>query len=59
MRFERDRLLLRIVSDVIRDDTELFKQFMDNDDFKRWMTGVVFELAYDQAGQASPPALQP
>jgi hypothetical protein len=23
---------------VIRDDTELFKQFMDNEELKRWMT---------------------
>ena len=29
----------------MKDDTELFKQFMDNEDFKRWMTAHVFELA--------------
>ena len=32
---------------VMRDDTELFKQFMDNDSFKRWMTDTVFSLAYE------------
>jgi len=31
---------------VIKDDTELFKQFMDNDGFKRWMTDTVFDLTY-------------
>ena len=31
-----------------RDDTELFKQFMDNADFKRWMTDAVFRLACDR-----------
>ena len=30
--------------------TELFKQFMDNDSFKRWMTDTVFSLAYEPAG---------
>ena len=34
---------------VMRDDTELFKQFMDNDSFKRWMTDTVFDLAYEPA----------
>ena len=32
---------------VMRDDTELFelfKQFMDNDSFKCWMTDTVFSL---------------
>jgi len=32
--------------------TELFKQFRDNESFKRWMTDTVFGLTYDrlQAG---------
>ncbi len=34
---------------VMRDDIELFKQFMDNDSFKRWMTDTVFSLAYEPA----------
>ena len=34
---------------VMRDDTELFKQFMDNASFKRWMTDTVFSLAYEPA----------
>ena len=29
---------------------ELFRQFMDNASFKRWMTDRVFELACEQAG---------
>ena len=32
---------------IMKDDTELFKQFMDNQDFKRWLGDRVFELAYD------------
>ena len=33
---------------LMKDDTALFKQFMDNPGFKRWMTDTVFGLAYDQ-----------
>jgi len=31
---------------VLRDDTELFRQFMDNESFRRWMTDTVFSLTY-------------
>ena len=34
----------------MKDDTELFKQFMDNEGFKRWMTDTVFGLTYGQTG---------
>ena len=44
-RIEHDKALARIVSGMVNDDAELFKQFMDNPDFKRWMTTVVFEGA--------------
>ena len=37
---------------VLKDDTELFKQFMDNEGFQRWMKDTVFDLTYDQP---SPP----
>ena len=48
-RIEHDRALLRVMTSVMRDDTELFKQFMDNDSFKRWLTDTVFSLAYEPA----------
>ena len=47
-RIEHDKVLARIVTGMVKDDAELFKQFMDNDDFKRWMTARVFELACAQ-----------
>ena len=46
-RIEHDQALLRVMTAVMRDDTELFKQFMDNASFKRWMTDTVFDLAYE------------
>jgi len=47
-RIEHDRALVRVMTSVMKDDTELFKQFMDNEGFKRWMTDTVFGLTYDQ-----------
>ncbi len=49
-RIEHDKALLRVMTSVMKDDTELFKQFMDNQSFKRWLTETVFGLAYEQAG---------
>ena len=48
-RIEHDRALLRVMTAVMRDDTELFKQFMDNEGFQRWMSDTVFGLAYDRS----------
>ncbi len=47
-RIEHDKALKRVMTDVLKDDTELFKQFMDNEGFRRWMTDTVFGLTYDQ-----------
>ena len=47
-RIEHDKALERVVMAVMKDDTELFKQFMDNASFKRWMTDTVFTLAYEE-----------
>ena len=41
-RIESDKALSRVMTEVMRDDAELFKQFMDNDGFKRWMQDRVF-----------------
>ena len=49
-RIEHDRALLRVMTSMMKDDNQLFKQFMDNDGFKRWMTDTVFGLASEQAG---------
>lgn len=34
---------------AVKDDTELFKQFMDNESFRRWLTDTVSGLTYDAA----------
>ncbi len=53
-RIEHDKALSRVMTAVLKDDTELFKQFMDNESFKRWLTDTVFRLTYDNRPGASP-----
>jgi type I restriction enzyme, R subunit len=48
-RIEHDKALLRVMTALLKDDTELFKQFSDNDSFRRWLTDTVFTLTYEQA----------
>ena len=51
-RIEHDKALLRVMTSMMKDDNELFKQFMDNDGFQRWLTDTVFGLAYEQKNAA-------
>ena len=46
-RIEHDRALRRVMTAIMKDDTELFKQFHDDRDFRRWLGDVVFEMAYE------------
>ncbi|HEX8755159.1 MAG TPA: type I restriction endonuclease subunit R [Steroidobacteraceae bacterium] len=52
-RIEHDKALLRVMTAYMKDDTELFKQFVDNDSFKRWMADTVFRLTYEQKQSGS------
>jgi type I restriction enzyme R subunit len=45
-RIEHDKALGRVMTALLKDDTELFKQFMDNESFRRWLTDTVFGLTY-------------
>jgi type I restriction enzyme R subunit len=47
-RIEHDKALARVMTAVLKDDTELFKQFMDNESFRRWLTDTVFGITYKQ-----------
>ena len=48
-RIEHDKALGRVMTANMQDDGELFKQFQDNEGFKRWMTDTVFGLTYGRA----------
>ena len=56
-RIEHDRALRQAMTSVMKDDTQLFKQFMDDAGFKRQMTDLVFALASKQAAQPDAPRL--
>jgi len=45
-RIEHDKALVRVMTTVLKDDTELFKQFSDNEFFRKWVTDTVFALTY-------------
>jgi type I restriction enzyme R subunit len=51
-RIEHDKALKRVMTAVLKDDAELYKQFSDNPDFKRWLTDTVFSMTYDKADAA-------
>jgi type I restriction enzyme R subunit len=49
-RIEHDKALVRVMTALLKDDTELFKQFSDNESFRRWLNDTVFALTYSEAG---------
>jgi type I restriction enzyme R subunit len=49
-RIEHDKALQRVMNAVLKDDTELFRQFSDNESFRRWLADTVFGLTYEEAG---------
>lgn len=51
-RIEHDATLQRVMIDLLADHTELFKQFSDNQSFKKWLGDTIFGVTYQQqAGQ--------
>ena len=46
-RFEHDKALGRVMVGLLKDDTELFKQFSDNSSFKKWLCDLMFGLTYN------------
>lgn len=51
-RIEHDKALSRVMNAVLKDDTELFKQFVDNESFRRWLSDTVFGMTYDRPASA-------
>nr|WP_260273049.1 hypothetical protein [Propionibacterium freudenreichii] len=45
-RVESDRALGQVMLRLISDDTQLFKEFQDNESFKRWLAAAVFNATY-------------
>ena len=52
-RVEHDKALERAMTELLADHTELFKQFSDNDSFRRWLSEMVFTMTYRKAAALS------
>ena len=48
-RIEHDKALGRAMTELLADHTELFKQFSDNESFRRWLSEMVFAETYHRA----------
>jgi type I restriction enzyme R subunit len=46
-RIEHDKALQRVMDAIMTDDTELYRQFSDNETFKRWLSDTVFGMTYE------------
>jgi len=46
-RIELDAALMRVIGPLLKDDTEFYKQFVQNESFKRFVTDMVHELTQD------------
>jgi type I restriction enzyme R subunit len=47
-RIEHDKALARVMTAVLKDNTQLFKQFSDNESFKKWLSDSIFAVTYEE-----------
>ncbi len=57
-RVESDKATERAVLGMVRDNTQLFKLFADNPDFRRWLADTAFRLAYEATDGGARAALR-
>jgi len=50
-RLEHDRALEKVVIEMLSDHTELFKQFSDNPEFKKWLADTIFGVTYEEGNR--------
>lgn len=50
-RIESDRVLANVMFGLMSDDMELYKQFIDNPSFKKWLSDMVFSTTYNKEGK--------
>ena len=48
-RIELEAAMERLVTDMVRCHTEMYKQFTENADFRAWLNGEIFRLTYGLA----------
>ena len=50
-RTESDRVLQKVIFSIMADNMELFKLFTDDQDFRKWLSDLVFNLTYNKDGK--------
>jgi type I restriction enzyme R subunit len=50
-RTESDKVLQRIIFEIMADNMELFKLFTDNPEFKKSLSDMVFTVTYNKEGK--------
>lgn len=54
-RIELDKALKTVIVGLMKDDTELFKQYSDNADFRRWLADSIFSMTYAPEAKTQEP----
>lgn len=52
-RIEIQQTLMRVVMSMMRDDAKFVRNYMNNDDFQRWVNRTVFDLSYGSEVEAT------
>ncbi len=52
-RIEFEEALRRVMISLLADQTELFKQYSDNDSFRKWLSDTIFWLTYQPPSAAN------
>jgi len=47
-RIEHDKALAKVMLTLLKDDTQVYKQFVENESFKRFVTDMVYTLTSEQ-----------
>ena len=50
-KIEHKKALGRVMTSILQDDTQLYKEFSGNESFRQWLSGAIFALTYQ--GKAS------
>lgn len=50
-KLESERALGRVIMNMMTDNIEIFKQYQDNDSFKKWLSDLVFDVTYNTEGK--------
>ncbi len=54
-RVEHNKALENVVTDLVSDHTELFKQFYENPSFQQWLSNMVFSMTYEDPETVTTP----